>query len=423
MYHFNEKLFKNLSSILGVTKIALSERLYGNPYQYQRRISNPLSMRFQELTDVCNILRIPMKHFIGTAEHDVVFGESSKYVVPKSVFVPIVFRAERIKRVYGKDGLVQGLVRKTFAENMEAAYANVERWINGEESTMTVGLMLKMCNMYSLDISHFVTDMNAELPPVGEPSMPETTRRMWQEVTELRESVSAYRKRVDDLLKTVADLKLAAHDGRMLAERETRHESDAPKVRKWTFDFHLLNSLYKVVEVPKAEMQRSTGMRLYKPEGFGDTLTVNGLVSLCNAWQISTRHFFRRGDCGDEAIREYGYYRTDEWEPVKFHPEYVSDLYGKESMTGLKLEDIIDAGITTIGEIRGWRKPESSMTVGDMLEVCNRLDVTPWCFITDRNRTALAYRVTMTEFLLEENRLLRRKIMRLKKRKGGDADE
>lgn len=281
---------------------------------------------------------------------------------------------------------------------------------------MTVGLMLKMCNMYSLDISHFVTDMNAELPLVGEPSMPETTRRMWQEVTELRESVSAYRKRVDDLLKTVADLKLAAHDGRMLAEGETRHESDAPQVRKWTFDFHLLNSLYKVVEVPKAEMQRSTGMRLYKPEGFGDTLTVNGLVSLCNAWQISTRHFFRRGDCGDEAIREYGYYRTDEWEPVKFHPEYVSDLYGKESMTGLKLEDIIDAGITTIGEIRGWRKPESSMTVGDMLEVCNRLDVTPWCFITDRNRTALAYRVTMTEFLLEENRLLRRKMMRMKKK-------
>lgn len=189
----------------------------------------------------------------------------------------------------------------------------------------------------------------------------------------------------------------------------------ASRIRKWTFDFALLNSLHKVVGVSKTEIQRFTGMKMYRPEGFGESLTVNGLVSLCNAWRISTRHFFRREDCGDGTIREYGYYCTDEWQPVVFHPEYVSDLYGKESMTGLKQEDIIDEGITTAGEIRGWRKPGSNMTIGDMLNVCNRLDVTPWCFIDDSNRMALACRVTMAEFLLEENRLLRRRIMRMRK--------
>ena len=62
------------------------------------------------------------------------------------------------------------------------------------------------------------------------------------------------------------------------------------------------------------------------------------------------------------------------------------------------------------------------MNIGDMLELCNSLDLTPSCFITDRNRTNLSYRVTMTEFLLEENRLLRRKIMRMKKKKDGKEE-
>lgn len=422
MYHFNEKLFKNLHSILGMTKAGLSEKLYGNGYQYQRRASNPYGMRFSELTGICNSLRIPVKHFISNEEYDVIFGECSKYVVSQSSFAPIIFRPERIKRVYGNEGLVRGLTRERFARDMNASYAGISGWMNEEQSTVTLEAMLNICNTYSIDLSHFVTDLNAGIPPVGEPSMPETTRRMWQEVTELRNSVSEYRKRIDELMKEIADLKLSAHDGRMLAESGIPFEKENPKVRKWTFDFGLLNSLHKVVGVPKTEMQHSAGIKLYRPEGFGEWLAIRGFVELCNAWKISTHHFFRRGDAGEGLVREYGYYRTENWDPVKFHPEYIADIYGKDSMTGIRLEDIVSSGIASAGDIRGWKKPASTMNIGDMLELCNSLDLTPSCFITDRNRTNLSYRVTMAEFLLEENRLLRRKIMRMKKKKDGKEE-
>lgn len=423
MYYFNKRLFCNLDVVFGTTKVDISQRLYGNTYQYVRRSDNPLSMRFSELVEICNELCFPLKSFIQDNETETIFCEQGKYVISRERFIPIVFRPSRIKHVYGPEGMVRGLTRRRFASDMKVSYISAARWSDEDHPIVTVRMMLDMCNTYELDLTHFVDDKNGEIPPVKRPDMPETTRRMWQEVTDLRKAVEEYKKKIREMSREITDLKLSAHGGRMLAEDAARYDTEGRGGgREWTFNFRLLNSLHRIVGVSKVEIQRSAGVRAYKTDGLDGSLSVKGFVDLCNRWKISIYHFFVRGDQNDYPIREYSYYETEDWKPVKFYPEYVSDLYGKDSMTGLKMEDIISAGIASAGDLRGWRKAESSMDIGDMLRLCNALDVTPSCFITDKNRPALACRVTTVEFLLEENRLLRRKIMRLKK-KGGIPEE
>lgn len=56
------------------------------------------------------------------------------------------------------------------------------------------------------------------------------------------------------------------------------------------------------------------------------------------------------------------------------------------------------------------------MRLSDLVDLCNTFDLTPSCFIEDKNRTELSYNVTYTEMLLEENRSLRQQILRLKEK-------
>ena len=53
------------------------------------------------------------------------------------------------------------------------------------------------------------------------------------------------------------------------------------------------------------------------------------------------------------------------------------------------------------------------------MRLCNLLDITPSCFITDPNCPELGYPVTMNELLLEENRLLRLQMLKMKREMKG----
>lgn len=51
-----------------------------------------------------------------------------------------------------------------------------------------------------------------------------------------------------------------------------------------------------------------------------------------------------------------------------------------------------------------------------MLEICNRLEVSPYYLISDHNRMDLSSGMTSAEILLEENRMLRQQVIRLKEK-------
>ena len=86
-----------------------------------------------------------------------------------------------------------------------------------------------------------------------------------------------------------------------------------------------------------------------------------------------------------------------------------------DSLTGMKKQDIIRMGAATEGDFKGWKKANSTMRMNDLVRLCNLLDITPSCFITDSNCPELGYPVTTNELLLEENRLLRLQMLKMKR--------
>ena len=145
-------------------------------------------------------------------------------------------------------------------------------------------------------------------------------------------------------------------------------------------------------------------------------MQITSLIKLCNKYHISTRHIFYRDNGIEPKINVYDYYRSENWKTIIFHPEYINDFFGKDSVTGKNRSELIKTMDLSEWKIRSWRKEKSTMRIKDMLDICNKLEVTPYCLITDLNRMDLSSGMTSAEILLEENRMLRQQVIRLKEK-------
>lgn len=85
-------------------------------------------------------------------------------------------------------------------------------------------------------------------------------------------------------------------------------------------------------------------------------------------------------------------------------------------MTGINRSELLERMNISEWKLRAWRKENSTMRIKDMLEICNRLEVTPYYLISDQNRMDISFGVTSAEILLEENRMLRQQVIRLKEK-------
>ena len=89
-------------------------------------------------------------------------------------------------------------------------------------------------------------------------------------------------------------------------------------------------------------------------------------------------------DTGEKiAMRAFSQYRSDNWKKVSFHPEYLNDLFGRESLTGLSRKEVAAMAGVSENTIRSWKMEYSTMRVKDLVNICNALSLSPWCFISD----------------------------------------
>lgn len=414
MYYFNFFLFKNLPSLFKMNQADFSTYSLGASHKFAKRVKNQDSMLFSELIKVCNNCQISLAHFITLNQNEPFLGNKFKYVIPEDKFSPINFHPENIKRIYGINGLAKGISKENFAQTMNVSLSKITRWSNSETCFITVNELLSICNRFKIDISMFVDEKNMDMESIEKTEVNiDIAPRIWQEITELKQMVYKQNNDIQKLETENWQLKTSLKSKDVLAEELA--EISAPKqnkTRKWTANWNLLNNLCTMLGVTQKELVRSAKMSNFNTSYKNGDIPVNSLMNICNSYHISTRHFFLRDNGITPTIYQYDYYRSEDWKEVRFHPENINDLFGKDSLTGLRREDIME--LCEIGErrIRSWRQEKSSMHISDLIMLCNQLDVTPSCFISDGNRMELSYGMTHTEFLLEENLLLRQKLIR-----------
>ncbi len=432
MYRLNTFLLDNLHSMLGVTQTEVSQKVFGNVYMYARRLKNKENITLQELVRICNVFRISITRFITSKNDDFYPANRNGYVIDKEIFRPIVFHPERIRWMYGKNSLVFGLTRDEFARDMKVSTTTVLQWINAEMSRVSVYQMIDLCNMYKIDMKKFIDDENLDIDGIQEEQTicrENISSRLWRDLETMKRSLSEANRKICILTKENEQLRDNARVDYLLSENDTVGYKDVNMVRKWEVNSKLMANLHTVLGISQTELIKVGGRVNTTASLSGGDLLIRSLVAICNRFHISTRHFFvRQGQCSDELM-EYNAYRETDWEPVKFHPEYINDLFGKDSLTGMTRTMLIQTDSVSEWKIRAWRRENSTMRMSDLIELCNEFDLTPACFITDNNRSELGYAVTYTEAILEENRLLRHRLIKLerklkeRKRSSGSTDE
>lgn len=417
MYHFNILLFKRLPSLLGMTQAELSDLCLGAKHKFARRIINQDSFPFQELIDTCNRLRISLANFITLNPNEPFLENKYNYIIPEGKFIPIEFKPKNIRFVYGPNGLGGNITRDDFANAMGVSLATITRWINPDLCSISLTEILKLCNYYKINISSFVEDKNKQLEEIEEEvKATQLPTRIWQEITELKQVLEKEREENRLLKQENEQLQITLKSGIFQTEESIENERQGKNIRKWIVNWSLLENLKNVLGITEKELIKSA-------EFTNDTTTLEdmniplmSLIKLCNKWHISIRHFFMRYNGTKPQIHKYSYYRSEKWKTIIFHYEYISDLFGQDALTNLNLSEI--AELNEVGEatIRAWCTSPNIIRISDFIRLCNTLEVTPSCFISDDNRIELNYNMTYTEFLIEENRILRQRILRLKEK-------
>lgn len=413
MYKFNSLLYKNLSRLVGMSQYNFSLMIFGNKRRYLMPRGIETNLKVTELVNICNTLRISFSHFISMEDSDAYTDDLSKYIIDERIFKSVRFNYTAMKRMYGKGSLTGFRQKEDFARQIGISAMSVYLYTMPETCTMKVKTLFDICNRFGINIDVFIDDPNTSLPQNNEllnSAMIEETLK--KEVLRLRNDIKESKLRIIELSNENERLKISAKNN-IIAEDAVKRHIECPSIRKWIFNRELLDSLPVLIGISKDRLFKDIGMSNPSIAYDNGNITVRMLVDLCNRHAISSRHFFFRDAGNDNRIKGITYYQNTPFNPVSFHPEFIKNIFGKNSLTGKSLSEILQILGYSPNKIKKWRdEDKSSMRVDDMVELCNTLDVSPFCFISDSNKVD-GYNVTQAEFFLEENRMLRTEIIRL----------
>lgn len=415
MYYFNSFLFNNLPKLFGLSEKGVSEKVYGKSYMYKRKVDNQDNILVHDIVMVCNTFHISLSNFIMSAPPENLLGNRFKYVIPDEDFKEVRFIPENLRWLYGPQGLTKIPSLAEFSRQSGISVTSIVRWQNPKIGGCTVNWLIGICNRFGIDIDVFMEDENEKLEKYATTET-EISPRVWQEISELKEAIRQYRQERISLLDENRKLKARIKETELVAEESTEYTYADRKVREWKANWGLLENFHIVVGVSRRKVIQDAGMQNFSELFIEGNMLITSLVKLCNKYHISTRHIFYRDNGIVPEVNVYDYYRSDNWKTVVFHPEYVNDFFGKESVTGINRSELLERMNISEWKLRAWRKENSTMRIKDMLEICNRLEVTPYYLISDQNRMDISFGVTSAEILLEENRMLRQQVIRLKEK-------
>lgn len=415
MYYFNSFLFNNLPKLFDLSEKGVSEKVYGKSYMYKRKVDNQDNILVHDIVMVCNTFHISLSNFIMSAPPENLLGNRFKYVIPDEDFKEVRFIPENLRWLYGPQGLTKIPSLAEFSRQSGISVTSIVRWQNPKIGGCTVNWLIGICNRFGIDIDVFMEDENEKLEKYAATET-EISPRVWQEISELKEAIRQYRQERISLLDENRKLKARIKETELVAEESTEYTYADRKVREWKANWGLLENFHIVVGVSRRKVIQDAGMQNFSELFIEGNMLITSLVKLCNKYHISTRHIFYRDNGIVPEVNVYDYYRSDNWKTVVFHPEYVNDFFGKESVTGINRSELLSRMEVGEWKLRAWRKENSTMRIKDMLEICNRLEVSPYYLISDHNRMDLSSGMTSAEILLEENRMLRQQVIRLKEK-------
>lgn len=403
-----------------MTNEEFSMEVFGTKSKYLMRYNSEDRITVNELVNICNRFHISFSHFISLDESDIFTNDLSKYIIPAQIFAPITFHAENIQHIYGSDGLAGGITKSAFSKQMGISPKSIYLYYsNPSNCTMKLKMLFGICNRYGIDINSFIEDGNIPLPENRDLLQnTDATTRLNKEVISLRNLIAENRLKIIELSNENERLKATrnAYNYNTVSDEATTYTKWDHSTRMWTFNKALLESLPIIEKTSKNKFFKKYGMCNPASQYNNGNIQLVMMINICNDLHISARHFFIRKDISEQPIMSIDYYRQKDFSDVSFRTECFKYISGKNWLSGMSVSEMLDRiGYSktkyhklSCGEI-------GTIRVEDMVELCNALKVSPFCFINDPNKVNI-YSITQSDFLLEENSMMRIEIIRLKEK-------
>lgn len=162
----------------------------------------------------------------------------------------------------------------------------------------------------------------------------------------------------------------------------------------WSFNMLLFSRISKVLDISEAEIARRCGMTqqaLNRYTSADIMLSVQKLLKICNAMRMPTYYFVSEDNHHIVPDRETATIPLDHWHPITWDKQAVELIFG-DRKGQIFWKDVAEAmGVTS-------QKPHDRFLlrkrfpVSDFLQTCNKLNLSPFQFLIDPNRTIPAKR-------------------------------
>ena len=169
----------------------------------------------RSLVEVCNVLRIPMRHLFRLEEGEYIVPPVNEIFYPTERFKQCRFDSVSFRKAFG----IRSPYRKdieTMIEMMGITWPTYARWFE-EERTLRVKHVLKFCRLFGYELFDYIIDPNQPLDATEVAEVAKDTseedllrsenKRLKQELEALRkkhrELKASYRVLSEDLVKEV----------------------------------------------------------------------------------------------------------------------------------------------------------------------------------------------------------------------------
>lgn len=444
VYYFNLELLKRLPVLLGIPRTEMSKRIGTSWMTYLEVEKGKLSC--ERLVSICNLFRIPLRHFLVLNPNPKQLELASDYVLPEDQWKPIEWHNEVFFSLFGQKDSITGISKAEAASRIGTTNSTIFNQWGQKSSSIRVESLLTVLNEFKLDASVLLKDPNLPIP------VPE-----WELEGYIADQIVNRLEGMKELERMNAEKESANRRLRRECERLQRENEalrkgqtqavSAPKPgvlsepnvvvrfplmqRGWKFHLELWEKLPEILGIPIGEFCETHGMTNVSYRN-NTNVKLSRLVAVCNMYRISPSHFFMPKS-ETPVVHDRFFYQISErmFVPVELRMENLKYLFGRYSVTKVPKDDLYRLVGVWDSNFRGLTKGDEDYgRVLTLLNICTQFNISPGVFFWDENRNKPVYSQSNNEELMlnaieimKEVEYLRKEVRKLKKRTDKEGDD
>ena len=252
MYYVNEKLFRSIYLIHGMSQKEFSAYAFGAKQFYPHRLGEFHLLTVNDIIKLCNATHIPIRHFFCGSKNGTM-PSSLDAIKVKGEWQDITVDFDQLRKISVGDGY--GFSRQELLAFLKVDVSCLWRWIN-TSFKMRAQVLCDMCNEFGIDLADIIKDHNAIIPTASPSKYTSKTldqiERMKRRMVEQQQTINNHEQNIEQLENerdTALDEAAKAKSGKTVVKTKyiTEPEEDAWKWQSDQWPYESIPTLSQLI--------------------------------------------------------------------------------------------------------------------------------------------------------------------------------